>query len=75
MISLILLKLFTFSQILQGVLKLSHATNRLPKQYPYIAVYCDNKCVICVLWQVFSKQYKSQMFHCIIVDVYDCQIL
>ncbi len=36
MISLILLKLFTFSQILQGVPKLSHATVYI---YIYIYIY------------------------------------
>ncbi len=39
MISLILLKLFTFSQILQGVPKLSHATVYIYNEYNY---FCTN---------------------------------
>ncbi len=53
MISLILLKLFTFSQILQGVPKLSHAT-----VYMHVPVYI----IICRLFfNAWIKLIKSDI--------------
>ncbi len=53
MISLILLKLFTFSQILQGVPKLSHAT---------VYIFSTPKNVIVVVTQKKKRRKKKLHF-------------
>ncbi len=64
MISLILLKLFTFSQILQGVPKLSHATVYISAVKQLIAskikvfVYILYVCVLCIFIMYIYYKYK-----------------
>ncbi len=68
MISLILLKLFTFSQILQGVPKLSHATVYIYSIYIHTYSVCVCVCVCfiqqgCIhLVKINSKEKQEIIF-------------
>ncbi len=59
MISLILLKLFTFSQILQGVPKLLHAT-------VYIYIYISDVKRLIVINRIQNKSFVYIIYVCVL---------
>ncbi len=62
MISLILLKLFTFSQILQGVPKLSHATVILYMLYLIIYMCISNIILVYIYIYIYIYIHSIYMY-------------